>query len=296
MKMALLLIAVLLTFSIADASAQGTTAKPRPAGPPAQAQPPAPTAPTAARPTDYLVGPQDVIRITVYGEPQLSGPIHVDADGTFPFQYISRVKAEGLTTAQIGASLVKALGDGYLRNPQVSVEVLEYHSQSVFVTGEVRAPNKYAVRGDSTLMDVLTLAGSLLPTAGTYVLITHAKQGTGPLGPASADLASADLRVSLRDIQTGKAQNIKVQDGDTIYVPRAERIFVLGAVRNSGAITYEEGMTIFQAVSLAGGITEKGANRFAIRRVVKGQMKEFDVKPEDLVEPGDYVVVRNRRL
>jgi polysaccharide biosynthesis/export protein len=292
MKMPLLLIGSLLMLT-AEASAQGVSPAQRPAAPlPAK---PAPAA--AARPTDYLVGPQDVIRITVYGEPQLSGPIRVDADGTFPFQYISSVKAEGLTTAQIASNLVKALGDGYLRNPQVSVEVLEYHSQSVFVTGEVRAPNKYAVRGDSTLMDVLTLAGSVLPTAGSYVLITHAKPGVGnALGPASADSATADLRVSLRDIQTGKAQNVKVEDGDTIYVPRAERIFVLGAVRNSGAITYEEGMTIFQAVSLAGGITEKGANRFAIRRVTKGQMKEFDAKPEDLVEPGDYVVVRNRRL
>jgi len=298
--MAFLLIVGLLTFSALEASAQGAATQPRPAAPQRPAAPVVqapPPSPVAVRSTDYLVGPQDVIRITVYGEPQLSGPIRVDADGTFPFQYIARVKAEGLTTGQIGANLIKALGDGYLRNPQVSVEVLEYHSHSVFVTGEVRAPNKYAVRGDSTLMDVLTLAGSLLPTAGSYVLITHAKQGVGTaLAPASADSATADLRVSLRDIQTGKAQNVRVQDGDTIYVPRAERIFVLGAVRNSGAITYEEGMTIFQAVSLAGGITEKGANRFAIRRVVKGQMKEFDVKPEDIVEPGDYVVVRNRRL
>lgn len=314
--MVALLIAGLLTFGVMDASAlalgasafasgaatadesvgkpaQGVGASQQRPAAPAKAPPP----PAAARSSDYLVGPQDVIRITIYGEPELSGPIRVDTDGTFPFQYIGRVKAEDLTTAQIEASLIRALGDGYLRNPQVSVEVLEYRSQSVFVTGEVHAPNKYTVQGDSTLMDVLTRAGSVLPTAGSYVLITHAKPGVGKVvGPTATDSTSADLRVSLRDIQTGKAQNIRVQDGDTIYVPRAERIFVLGAVRNSGAITYEEGMTIFQAVSLAGGITEKGANRFAIRRVIKGQMKEFDAKPEDLVQPGDYIVVRNRRL
>jgi polysaccharide biosynthesis/export protein len=277
--MALLLVAGLLTLGMMDASAQG-------AGP--QKTTPAAPAKVQTQSTDYVVGPQDLIRVTIYGEPQLSGTVRIDADGAFPFHYISRVKAEGLTTTQIEANLVKALGDGYLRNPHISVEVIEYRSQSVFVTGEVRAPNKYAVQGDSTLMDVLTLAGSVLPTAGSYVVITHARRADGKPG--------TDIRVSLRDIQTGKAQNVRVEDGDTIFVPRAERIFVLGAVRNSGAITYEDGMTIFQAVSLAGGITEKGANRFAIRRVVKGQMKEFDARPEDLVEPGDYIVVRNRRL
>jgi polysaccharide biosynthesis/export protein len=305
MTMAFLLIASLLTLGVVEAPAfapGGATAGKPAQGVAAQKPPVAPAKapaapPTAARSSDYLVGSQDVIRITIYGEPQLSGPIRIDTDGAFPFQYIGRVKAEGLTTSQIEANLIKALADGYLRNPQVSVEVLEYHSQSVFVTGEVRVPNKYSVQGDSSLMDVLTLAGSVLPTAGSYVLITHAEPGVGTAaGPAETVSATADLRVSLRDLQTGKAQSITVQDGDTIYVPKAERIFVLGAVRNSGAITYEEGMTILQAVSLAGGINEKGANRFAIRRVIKGQMKEFGAKAEDLVQPGDYVVVRNRRL
>ena len=99
---------------------------------------------------DYRVGPQDVLNITVYGEEQLSGRIRVDNDGTFPFQYLNRVKAEGLTTIQIESALRTALADGYLRNPQISVEVVEYRSQSVFVTGEVRLPNKYSLPGNSS--------------------------------------------------------------------------------------------------------------------------------------------------
>jgi polysaccharide export outer membrane protein len=274
------------------AAAQGAARQQVPKAPVKPSSPPPVTAPDS----DYVVGPQDIINITVYGEPTLSGRIRVDYDGTFSFQYLGRVQAEGLTTAQIEVNLRKALQDGYLRNPQVSIEVVEYRSQSVYVQGEVRAPNKYAVQGNSTLMDILTLAGSVTPSAGNYVLITHAKPGVGQaLGPA-ADSATADLRVSLRDIQTGKAQNIKIQDGDTIYVPKSERIFVVGAVRNSGAVIFEEGMTVYQAVSLAGGITEKGANRFGIRRLIKGQLKEIGAKAEDVVQPGDTIVVRNRRL
>lgn len=244
---------------------------------------------------DYRVGPQDVLNITVYGEEQLSGRIRVDNDGTFPFQYLNRVKAEGLTTIQIESALRTALADGYLRNPQISVEVVEYRSQSVFVTGEVRLPNKYSLPGNSTLMDVLTLAGSVTSNAGNFVLITRAREGT-PQGPAAADNGAADLRVSLKDIQSGKAQHITIRDGDTIFVPKAERVWVVGHVRNAGGITYEEGMTVFEAISAAGGITEKGSNRFSIRRLVNGRMREIDAKAEDVLEPGDQVNVRPRRL
>jgi polysaccharide biosynthesis/export protein len=274
---------LVLIGSVVDASAQVAVT-------------PAATAAAASQSAgDYRVGPQDVLGVTVYGEPQLSGKIRVDNDGSFSFQYLDRVKAEGLTTAEIEAALKAGLADGYLRNPQVSVEVTEYRSQSVFVTGEVRLPNKYSLQGNLNLMDVLTLAGSVTPNAGNWVLITHARHGASE-GPAAAENASADVRVNLRDIQTGKAQNIRVQDGDTIFVPKAERVWVVGHVRNAGGIFYEEGMTVFQAVAAAGGITEKGSNRFSIRRLVKGQMREIDAKAEDVLQPGDQVNVRPRRL
>ena len=221
----------------------------------------------------------------------MSGPIRIDNDGSFPFEYLGRVKAEGMTTAQIEAYLAKALGDGYLRNPQVSVEVVEYRSQSVFVTGEVRAPNKYSLPGNSTLMDVLTLAGSVTPNAGNWVQITHARQGAEVLGPAVS--ADYDMRVNLRDIQTGKAQNVQMRDGDTIFVPKAERVWVVGQVRNPQGIVYEEGMTVFEAIAAAGGITEKGSNsRIEIVRIENGQRKSIDAKQTDVLKPGDQVNVK----
>jgi polysaccharide export outer membrane protein len=292
MKMPLLIVTILLTAIAGTAGAQ-VIAVPPLAAPTTQAPVPAPSAAAAVAP-DYQVGPLDLLNITVYGEPTMSGRIRVDNDGSFPFQYLNRVKAEGLTPAEIEAYLTKALSDGYLRNPQVSVEIVEYRSQSVFVTGEVRAPNKYTLPGNSTLMDVLTQAGSVTSTAGNWVHITHARKGVQAAGPSAS--AEYDLRVNLRDIQTGKTQNVKVEDGDTIFVPRAERVFVTGEVRNNAPLVYEEGMTVFQAVSLAGGITEKGANRFAIRRLIKGQIKEIDARAEDKLQPGDQVVVKRRRL
>ena len=255
---------------------------------PAQAAPAAPD-------TGYVVGPQDVINVRIYGEEKLSGRIRIDNDGSFPFEYLGRVKAEGMTTAQIEAYLTRALGDGYLRSPQVSVEVVEYRSKNVFVTGEVRSPNKYSLQGNQTLMDALTLAGSITQNAGNWVQITHARQGVEVLGPSAS--VDYDMRVNLRDIQTGKAQNIKLRDGDTIFVPRAERVSVVGHVRNTGFVVFEEGMTVFDAIAAAGGMTEKGSNsRIEIVRIENGQRKSIDARQTDVLKPGDQVNVRPRRL
>ncbi len=287
--MAPLLVALLFVLSFADLSAQGV-----PSPPVATGKLPAAAPPTLVPASEYLVGPQDLLNIIVYGEPQLSGRIRVDNDGAFPFQYLGRLKAEGLTTGQIETSLRVGLGDGYLRNPQVSVEVIEYRSQSVFVTGEVRLPNKYSLPGNSTLMDVLTLAGSVNSNAGNWVQITHARAGVKGLGPAVT--AEYDIRINLRDIQSGKAQNVQVQDGDTIFVPKTERVWIVGQVRNSGGIPFEEGMTVFQAISAAGGITDKGSNRVEITRIENGQRKSYNAKPTDILKPGDQVNVKPRRL
>ena len=286
--MAPFLIVCMFTFGVVDiAAAQVAT-------PPVAA----PESPQAIKTSpDYRVGPQDVLNVTVYGElAPLTGRFRVDSDGTFPYQYLSRVKADGLTVAQIEDVLEKGLGDGYLRNPQVSVEVAEYRSQNVYVQGQVRSPGKYPLAVNASLMDAIFLAGSTLAEAGNWVEIYH--QGTAP-GPntAAVGLRAPDIRVRLTDVQSGKAQSIAIKDGDTIFVPKAERIYVTGQVRNPGAYAFDDNMTIFTAISLAGGVTEKGSNtRISITRLVNGQRREIDAKQEDVLRPGDQVTVKPRRL
>ena len=115
-----------------------------------------------------------------------------------------------------------------------------------------------------------------------------------PAAPGDSEV----LRVSLREIESGRmSQNVSIRDGDTIFVPKAERFFVVGLVRNPGAYALEANMTVLQALSLAGGVTERGSNRrLKITRVVDGKRKEIDVKPTDLVQPGDTITVRQRLL
>jgi polysaccharide export outer membrane protein len=235
---------------------------------------------------DYIVGPQDVINITVFDEPQLSGRFRVDNDGNFSFPFIGRVKADGLTLRTIEADLRRR------------IEVDQYRSQNVFVMGEVRSPGKYALSGNVTLIEALAQAGSITSAAGNEVMIIHPKEAKA--APTLPDQApDADVtRVNLRELEGGKlSENLVLRDGDTIFVPRAEKFFVIGQVRNPGSFVLERGMTVLQAVSLAGGITDRGSNRrIQIVRIVDGKKREIDAKPTDFVQPGDTVVVRQRLL
>ena len=94
---------------------------------------------------NYVVGPEDVLSVTVFNEAQLSGRYRVENDGHFSYPFLGRVKAGGATLADVAAALKARLADGYLRNPQVTVEVEQFRSQSVFVMGEVRTPGKYVL-------------------------------------------------------------------------------------------------------------------------------------------------------
>ncbi len=105
-------------------------------------------------------------------------------------------------------------------------------------------------------------------------------------------------RVNLREIETGRlSKNVTIRDGDTIFVPKAERFFVTGFVRTPGSYTLEPDMTVLQAISMAGGVTERGSGRrLRVSRVVGGERKDFDAKPTDLVQPGDTITVKQRLL
>jgi polysaccharide export outer membrane protein len=248
---------------------------------------------------DYLVGPQDVLSITVWDQADLSGKFTVEADGSFNFPLIGRVQAGGLTLRAIETELKKKLADGYFRNPQLTVSVDTYKSQRVFIVGEVRGPGTYTLTGNMSLIEALSRAGSTTPAASTEVIIVRAREGkaaSGPLLPGQSD-ATEIVRVDLRELQSGgAAKNVMLRDGDTVFVPRAETIYVFGQVRSPGSYALQsKETTVMQALSLAGGVTDRGStSRLKIVRIVKGVKKEIKVKLADLVQPGDTLVVPER--
>ncbi len=249
-------------------------------------------APQPASSAEYIVGPQDRLAIVVVDEPTLTKMVTVGTDGTFDYPYIGQVKAAGLSVRVIQTDITTRLKEKYLRNPQVSIEVESYRSQVVYVWGQVKVPGAVTLMGNINLTEALAKAGSPTPDAGSYVEINRKpRQGpTGELTPAQPE------RISMVDIQSGRAQNVMLSDGDTIFVPKAETFYVTGYVKNGGPFLHELGMTVSRAISMAGGITEKGSrSRIRITRVVDGkQVVIKDVKLDDPVLPGDSVEVLSR--
>ena len=134
---------------------------------------------------DYRVGTNDVLLITVFAEPELTGPFTVDNDGAFAFPLLGRITVETLTLREVEALLTARLADGFLRDPQLNVTVLEYRSQNVYVLGEVRAPGIYPLTGSMSLIQVLVAAGSMTATAGFEIQIVRrtGDEGAGPVLP-----------------------------------------------------------------------------------------------------------------
>jgi len=254
-----------------------------------------------ARPTtaaDYIVGPQDVLTITCYDQADLSGKFSVEADGTFTYPMIGRFKAGGLTLRQVEETLKKRLKDeGYFRNPQVTAAVEQYRSQKIFIVGEVRIPGSYPLSGNMNLVEALARAGSTLPSAGGEVIIVHAgESASGPTIPTE-DEGKDIVRVSLRELEKGAAStNAALRDGDTIFVTRAESVYVFGQVKNPGAYSLQQrNTTVLQALALAGGVTDRGStSRIKVVRIVNGEKTEIKVKLTDIVMPGDTIVVAER--
>ncbi|MBI2833504.1 MAG: polysaccharide biosynthesis/export family protein [Acidobacteria bacterium] len=253
-------------------------------------------APAAAQ-ADYTIGPQDVLSVTVWGQRDLSGRYTVELDGTFTFPLIGRVKAAGLTMRQFEEELRKLLADGYFKNPQVSVAVEQYRSQRIFLMGEIKSPGTYPLTGGMTLLEALAGAGGLGGGASTEAIIIRAQNASGPLLPGQ-DTSAEVITVSVKELQRGNlAQNVALRDGDTIFVPRAQEdfVYIFGAVRAQGIHPIKKDTTVLQALSLAGGLTEDGSTgRIKIIRIVDGKKKELKAKLDDIVQPGDTIIVGER--
>ena len=245
---------------------------------------------------EFTVGPQDRLSIAVVDEPTLTKIVTVGSDGTFDYPYIGLVRAAGVTLRSVQQDITARLQEKYLRNPQVSIEVETYRSQVVYVWGQVRSPGAVTLTGHINLTEALAKAGSPTPDAGSYIEINR-KPASVPGGTDGASPPkTTPVRISMADLQSGRAQGIILSDGDTVFVPKAETFFVTGYVKNGGPFLHDGAMTVSKAISMAGGVTEKGSrSRVRITRVVDGkQVVIKDVKLDDPVMPGDSVEVMSR--
>jgi polysaccharide biosynthesis/export protein len=261
-----------------------------PPGPQPPARPPAAT--TAQSPNaDYRVGLQDRLNVTVLGIADFSAQnLLVENDGKFDYINLGRIQAQDRTVQEIQRDVRELLIAKQMHlNPAVTVDVSEFRSQMVYVSGAVKDPKGFKITGNETLMNVLAQAG-FLPSSGSYVEVTRNKP-----------LPSRKYRFERKALETGTAEPFRLQDQDTIVVPESEKAYVRGEVKSPGTYEVTSNMTVLQLVISAGDLTEKASNgRVSISRPSANGGKPLAIKvPKDLstiVLPGDTISVGRRIL
>lgn len=234
---------------------------------------------------DYLLGPGDVIRISVYDHPDLSAEARVSERGAIQFPLLGDVPVRGRTANEAADQLAKLMVDGgFVKQPQVSVIVTQFRSQQISVLGYVARPGKYPVEQASNIVDMIALAGGNLQT-GSDVAILMRQQDKG--------MSRQELDLTALFEHADASQNPDVSNGDVIYVPREPRFYIYGEAQRAGSYRLERKMTVMQALSVAGGLTQRGTeNRIKInRRDDKGVVKTIGVKLDDPVQPDDVIYI-----
>jgi polysaccharide export outer membrane protein len=234
------------------------------------------------------LGAGDQILIDIFDMPDLRTTTAVAADGTIRLPLIGAVKVIGMSPAEAGNVVANAYRDGdILVEPNVSLTVVQSSSQRVSVMGEVRAQGRYALETNTTVLDLLALAGGITEKGSDTVHI---------LRPSES--GTTEMRVDTRNFATS-IEAAKPQGGDTILVPKSVYI-VNGEVTQKGEYPLKGDVDVFQAIARAGGVTPLGSSsRIVIRRKnAEGKYVEIDVnlkgKKNTPIQPDDVITVKER--
>jgi len=247
---------------------------------------------------EYTIGPGDVLKITVWGHDDLSKDYPVAQDGRVPFPLIGSVPAVGLTTTDLARRIRDLLEKDYLVNPQVIVGVKDYLSKKVNVMGEAEKPGLFYLTGPTTLLELLSKAGGLSKTAGKDLVLVRTEGADGKAHTAG----SVILRLDVRKIQSGDVkENILLQNGDMMFVPKASAFFVLGEVNKPGTFPLDKETSVLEAITLAGGYgpTAAASGVKVLRRNADGKQETLALDlagavPKDKgfrLQEGDTVLV-----
>jgi len=243
-------------------------------------------APAWSADNDYRMGTGDVLRITVYGQPDLATEARVGASGNISFPLIGDVKLAGVTPAQGEAEIAQRLSKGgFILEPFVSLNVVQYRSQQISVLGRVNRPGKFTLEKVSRISDVLALAGGISGDGADTVTLMRTRDG-------KPEYREIDVIALFKP--GGEDSNVLVQDGDIINVARQPVFYIYGEVQRPGTFRLEQNMNLVQALSLGGGVTARGTQKGIriLRRDANGGMQELEAKLADPVKKDDVIYVK----
>ena len=257
---------------------------------------------------EYRLGRGDLVEVSVFGIEDFTHNLRINSLGQIHLPFLGSITAAGLTPAELEKEVGSKLDGRLIRNPQVSIFVKEYRSQSVLVLGAVKSPGEYQMVHRVNLIDVLTMAGGVIPdTAGEFAVV----QTSSPLAvdnkSGSEDGALLQsrrtVRVDLKKLlQAGDLSlNIPLRSGDIVQVPEreVELFYVVGEMKAPGTFRIPNRTDVYvsQAMASAGGPlnTAKMAKGLLIRYDGEGARQEIDVNFSDIIQgkQTDFLVQAN---
>jgi polysaccharide export outer membrane protein len=241
----------------------------------------------ADKPAEHTLGPGDVIRVSVYQNPDLALETRISEQGQISFPLIGTVALGGLSTPAAEQRIAKMLRDGgFVLKPQVNVSLVQVRSAQVSILGQVGKPGRYPIdQVNSKVSEMIAAAGGVVPGAADVVTVVGTRNG-------KAVKFDIDLPAIL---QSGKSElDAVVANGDILYVDRAPMVYIYGEVQRPGAFRLERGMTVMQALAQGGGLTQRGTERGLRihRRDANGALRVIEPKMNDMVERDDVLYVR----
>jgi len=240
----------------------------------------------AAAPPDYKLAAGDSIKVQVYQNPDLTVEARVSEDGTISYPLVGSVAIGGMSIPQAEKKVASALERGkILKQPQVNILLLQVRGNQVSVLGEVQRPGRFPLETMTVrVSDILAVAGGISPTGNDQVVVSGLREGK-PYRKA------IDVPSLFRP--EGSADDVLLAPGDTVYVTKAPTFYIYGAAQRPGTYKIERGMTMQQALAIAGGPNARGSERMRLdRKGPDGRVQQVEPRLTDVVEPGDVLFVK----
>lgn len=247
----------------------------------------APLARAADAVRDYVIAAGDVLRITVYQSPDLTLEARVSEAGTISYPLLGAVRLSGLSVGQAEAAITKGLRDGnFLKQPQVSLLVMQVRGNQVSVLGQVNRPGRYPLdMAGMRLSEVLAQAGGVAPGGSDIVTLTGSRDGK----PFRREVDLPALYAP-----SSRGEDPLLLNGDTVFVDRAPTVYIYGEVQRPGPLRLDRDMTVMQALAAGGGVTLRGTEKGlrVHRRNGDGALEVIQPTLDERVRGGDVIYVR----
>ena len=236
---------------------------------------------------EYLIVPGDILRISVFKNPDLSLDARVSEAGAVSYPLIGSVPVTGLTLPAAEKKIGQMLKDGgFVLNPQVNILLTQALGNLVSVIGSVNTPGRYSIEAaGGHLTGMLAAAGGISDAGGDSVIVTGIRNGK----PFRREIDIVKMSMS-----GTAADDIDLQGGDTLFVSRAPMFYIYGQVQKPGQVRLERSMTVMQALAAGGGFTGKGTSRGLVRhrRDATGKVREESTSLDDDVRDQDVIYVK----